>query len=46
MPKEVHDRLVRQVNREHPGWSQKRKDAYVYSTLNKIDKAKKRKRKK
>ena len=45
MPKKEHDRLVREVNKLHPEWSQKRKDAYVYDTLNKIENARKRRHK-
>lgn len=36
MPKEIHDRLVKQANAQ--GLKGDRKDAYVYGTLNKIEK--------
>lgn len=36
MPKEKERKLRRQVNRDHPDWSQERKDAYVYDTLRKM----------
>lgn len=32
MPKKLEQRLKRQANK-HKGWSQERKDAYVYGTL-------------
>jgi hypothetical protein len=35
MPKVMERKLRRQVNKEHPGWSDERKDAYVYGTLRK-----------
>ena len=35
MPKKLERKLKRQINREHPEWSQDRKDAYVYGTLRK-----------
>lgn len=35
MPKPMEQKLKREVNKEHPGWSKKRKDAYVYDTLRK-----------
>jgi len=35
MPKELEEDLRARVNREHPNWSQKRKDAYVFGTLRK-----------
>lgn len=35
MPKALERKLKRQVNREHPNWSEERKDAYVYGTLRK-----------
>ena len=34
MPKEVHDKLVRQANQK--GLTGDRKDAYVFGTLNKM----------
>lgn len=43
MPKKLHDKLKRQVESEHPSWSKKRKDAYVYGTMNKVEKHKKQK---
>lgn len=33
MPKELENRLKRQVNKKHPEWSQERKDAYCYGVL-------------
>ncbi len=45
MPKELHAKLKRDVERLHPGWSQERKDAWVYGTLNKIEKLRKQKKK-
>jgi hypothetical protein len=35
MPKKVHDKLVREAKKK--GLTGKRKDAYVYGTLNKIE---------
>lgn len=35
MPKALEIKLRRQVNREHPNWSEARRDAYVYGTLRK-----------
>lgn len=43
MPKALHDKLRRDVNRLHPEWSQERKDAWVYSTLRKIERLRKQK---
>lgn len=45
MPKALHAKLKRDVERLHPNWSQERKDAWVYSTLDKIEKLRKQKRK-
>lgn len=39
MPKKLHDALARQANRK--GLTGKRKAAYVYGTMNKVEKAKK-----
>ena len=36
MPKEVHDRLARQANKK--GLKGKRKKAYIYGTLKKLEK--------
>lgn len=36
MPKEVHNRLVREANKK--GLTGERKNAYVYGTLNRIEK--------
>lgn len=35
MPKKLERQLKRQVNQDHPNWSEERKDAYVYGTLRK-----------
>ena len=35
MPKKLEQKLKRQVEKEHPGWSEERKDKYVYGTLRK-----------
>ncbi len=35
MPKKLEQKLKRQVAKKHPGWSQERKDAYIYGTLRK-----------
>ena len=40
MPKKLHDKLAKEATKK--GLKGKRKDAYVYGTLNKIDKKKKR----
>jgi len=48
MPKKLERALRRRVNKKHPGWSKKRKDAYVYGALRKTGwepKRRKRKRK-
>jgi hypothetical protein len=39
MPKKLHDKLARQAKKK--GLRGKRKDAYVYGTLDKIEKKKK-----
>jgi len=39
MPKELHDKLARTAKKK--GLTGKRKDAYVYSVMNKIEKRKK-----
>ena len=39
MPKKLHDALKRQAAKK--GLTGKRKDAYVYGTLNKVEKKKK-----
>ncbi len=44
MPKKLHDKLEREA--EKKGLTGKRKDAYVYGTLTKIEEAQKRKKKK
>lgn len=33
MPKALEQHLRQEVNTKHPGWSEKRKDAYVYGTM-------------
>jgi len=38
MPKALHDKLVKQATKKH--LTGKRKDAYVYSVLNKVKKTK------
>lgn len=43
MPKAEHEKLERLAKKK--GLSGERKDAYVYGTLNKIEKARKKKRK-
>lgn len=40
MPKKIHSQLTKQASKK--GLTGKRKDAYVYGTLQKIDKKKKR----
>lgn len=40
MPKKLHEKLERQARKE--GITGKRKDAYVYGTMAKIEKAKKK----
>ena len=35
MPKKLEKELKREVEKKHPNWSEKRKDAYVYGTLRK-----------
>ena len=42
VPKKLHDKLKREVEKEHPNWSQERKDAYVYGTMNKVERKKKK----
>jgi hypothetical protein len=42
MPKKMHQKLVRQANKK--GLKGKRKKRYVYGTLSKIEKRRKRKR--
>lgn len=42
MPKILERRLMREASKK--GYAGKRKDRYVYGTLNKIEQAKKRKR--
>lgn len=42
MPKEMHERLERQARKK--GLKGERKDAYVYSTLRKVERKKKRTR--
>lgn len=37
MPKAVEEQLKRDVNARHPEWSKERKEAYVYSTLRKVE---------
>lgn len=37
MPKALEEKLKRNVNNRHPEWSKERKDAYVYGTLNKVE---------
>ena len=39
MPKALHDKLARQARKQ--GLTGKRKDAYVYGTLNRIEKKEK-----
>ena len=46
MPKALETKLRRQVNKKHPNWSKKRKDAYVYGTLRKTGWTPTRKKKK
>ena len=43
MPKAIHDKLVKQA--EKKGIKGAQKDAYIYGTLNKIEKKKKNKKK-
>jgi len=40
MPKALHDKLARQATKK--GLKGERKDAYVYGTMNKIEKKKKK----
>lgn len=35
MPKALHDKLKREVNRKHPNWSKERKNKYIYGTMQK-----------
>jgi len=35
MPKALEQKLKRQVEKKHPGWSEERKDKYIYGTLRK-----------
>lgn len=35
MPKELEEKLTREVNKRHPGWAQERKDRYIYGTIRK-----------
>lgn len=35
MPKKLERELKQEVEKKHPNWSEKRKDAYVYGTLRK-----------
>lgn len=44
MPKKMHDKLKREVEKEHPSWSQEHKDKYVYGTMHKIEKRKRQKK--
>lgn len=43
MPKKLHDKLEKQAKKQ--GLKGKAKDAYIYGTLNKIEKAEKKKKK-
>ena len=43
MPKKLHEELEKEARKK--GLTGKKKDAYVYGTLNKIEKEKKRKKK-
>lgn len=40
MPKKLHDKLKREVEKKHPDWSKEHKDRYVYGTINKVEKKK------
>lgn len=42
MPRKLHAKLTKQAQRQ--GLTGERKDAYVYGTMKKVEKAKKRKR--
>jgi hypothetical protein len=42
MPKALHDRLARQARKK--GLKGKRKNAYIYGTMNKIEKKKRKKK--
>lgn len=42
MPKKVHDKLQKEA-KKHTTWTKEHKDRYVYGTLNKIEKGKKKK---
>jgi len=44
MPKKLERALKRRVNKKHPDWSKKRKDAYIYGTLRKTGWKPKKKR--
>lgn len=44
MPKALHDRLARQARKK--GLKGKRKNAYVYGTMNQIESRKKKRKKK
>ena len=36
MPKALEQKLKKEVNKKHPNWSEERKNAYVYGTLQKV----------
>jgi hypothetical protein len=42
MPKALHDKLKRQVEKDHPSWSQEHKDRYIYGTMNRVEEQKKK----
>jgi len=46
MPKELHDKLRRDVNENHPDWPESRKQAYIYGTMAMMGWRRKKKKKK
>lgn len=42
MPKKVHDKLAREAKKKFGSTSSQRAKAYIYGTLNKIDKKRKK----
>lgn len=44
MPKALHRKFKRQATK-HPEWSEERKNAYIYGTLDKVEKRRRKKKK-
>ena len=40
MPKKLHDKLKREVEKNHPSWSEEHKNKYIYGTIKKVEKKK------